>query len=784
MGNNINIPVNGKIRVYWDDKPENYTKEGRSRVKSYFANKYGVIKDKINVVFRPIKTGKNGELIRIGDSGIDNIMDITYQRELFKEWLKREEVSINFKHIINLDEKVNAAMDFEEVGTKHLRWSMNWLVVNNFLSFGNNEPIYYNKLNGLTVINSIPENQGGKTVFTIDALKFLFFGSTTKTDKNEEIFNTYSNENVVLVRGSIRIEDIDYLINRKIVRTPKRSGEGYTYRGSVIYSELTPDGEEIELKGEDGIKTTKKIEETIGSESDFELMVLATSDNLTDLINSKATERGKLLTKFIGLDPIEKKEKMVRELYNKFAKTMTANHYDITTLNTEIDELNDNSTALDKLNKGLDDGISAVNGEKETHNTLRDKLLSSKHNIDAKILSVDPIELQKEIDGLIAEGISAKTLIDEGDIEIKKIENIEYDEELDFTLTTEKNKLLVDIGKSNGDIKRLTDLNTQLKDSEFCPMCKQALKDVDHTDSINENKIQITKETKIRETKEGRLTVVNTELEAMSENKTTVNKRDKLELTRDRLEVKQGQLRNDIKAKKTTLKEYNLNLSVIESNKQIEASITWEDTELAKLKVKGDSLSDQLVDNQNTIINNNKSVTDKKELIDKITKEDKIEKVYKIYIDMVGKKGISKLILRSVLPIINSELHRLLSETCNFDVELNINDKNDVEFNITLDKVTRSLKSGSGFEKTASAIALRAVLGRITTLPTPNFISFDEVFGKVADINLDSVELLFKKMGEMYDNIFIITHNKIVRDWGNNILTVIKTDNISNLKGN
>jgi len=160
--NNNKIPVNGKIRVYWDDSPENYTREARSKVKTYFANKYGVAKDKVNVIFRPNRKNKDGELIKIGDSGIDNIMDVNYQRELFKEWLKREGVEINFKHIINLDDKVNAAVEFEESETKHLRWDLKWLVINNLLSFGDNEPIYFDKLKGMTIINSIPENQGGK----------------------------------------------------------------------------------------------------------------------------------------------------------------------------------------------------------------------------------------------------------------------------------------------------------------------------------------------------------------------------------------------------------------------------------------------------------------------------------------------------------------------------------------------------------------------------------------------------------------------------------------------
>ncbi len=151
---------------------------------------------------------------------------------------------------------------------------------------------------------------------------------------------------------------------------------------------------------------------------------------------------------------------------------------------------------------------------------------------------------------------------------------------------------------------------------------------------------------------------------------------------------------------------------------------------------------------------------------------------------MIGKRGISKLIMRSLLPIINAELQRLLNGTTNFDVELNINTKNDIEFNMVEDDIIKPLKSGSGFESTAAAIALRSVLSRITTLPVPNFITFDEIFGTVAEENLPAMEGLFKRVSEMYDLVFIITHNDLVKDWADNILTVTKTDHVSKINVN
>ena len=95
--------------------------------------------------------------------------------------------------------------------------------------------------------------------------------------------------------------------------------------------------------------------------------------------------------------------------------------------------------------------------------------------------------------------------------------------------------------------------------------------------------------------------------------------------------------------------------------------------------------------------------------------------------------------------------------------------------------MAKKLKSGSGLELTIASLALRCVLGRISTLPKPNVIVFDEVLGKVADVNLDYVKTFFDKIKTMYDIILFITHNPLAQDWADKIITVVKKDNISTL---
>jgi len=152
-----------------------------------------------------------------------------------------------------------------------------------------------------------------------------------------------------------------------------------------------------------------------------------------------------------------------------------------------------------------------------------------------------------------------------------------------------------------------------------------------------------------------------------------------------------------------------------------------------------------------------------------------------LYLEIYGKNGISKHIMKTMMPLINSELQRLLEDSSHFRLEVRINDKNEVEF-IMVDnntQVEKNIASGSGYERTIASLALRAVLSKICSLPKPNIIVFDEVFGKISNDNLDMVSEFFTKIKEYFEKIFVITHNPMVTNWADNVVKVRKEENIS-----
>jgi DNA repair exonuclease SbcCD ATPase subunit len=786
MGNSTDTTIispYSKIKVYWDDKPHNYSKEAKNRIKTYFATKYGVNKNNINVIYRPVKRNDKGDMVEITGAGLENVMDVNYQRALMKELIERDNKTVDFKRILALDERVNGELNIDLNNIQHKSWSIKWIMIDNFLSFGEQNYIPFGRLKGLTVVNSIPSNTGGKTTLTIDAIKFLLHGSTTKTDTNEQIFNSYSEKNELVVRGMVEIEGDETIIERKMRRTAKKGG-GWTVVNKVNYYKIQPDGEEEELNEEDAKQTTKKLKESIGSEKDFEMLVLATERNLDELIGLTTTESGKILTRLIGLEILEMKETIVRGMYNEFAKKKKSNEFDVITLSQEIDEHNEKILNYNDLESDLNDTLESTKKSLTDLTNQKDSLLNSKEKIDVKISELNPQSLETDIKTLIDKGIALSGKVTTLNSEIETIGKIEFDEDRHHELVKLGGKLNTDKALKEAEVNRLKKVVSELIAGGVCQSCNRKLDDVDNTTHIVKHELEIEKLNQEVKEVTNNITDLLKELETLNETKKIADLLSKKELDVDRLTVEMGGLRNDVVSKKNDLKKYKLNLEAIELNRSVDIAVSKINTDISVKEYKKDETIRNIERVQNDIKANFENVQNKTKLITTIKKEEEVDKIFKVYIELVGKKGVSKLVLRSVLPIINSELQRLLEDVVEFEIEIFINDKNDVQFLLIKDGVSKLLKSGSGLEKTAASLALRAVLGKLSTLPMPNFITFDEVLGKVAPDNLEKLKLLFDKIKDMYDIVFFITHNDVVKDWATNVVTVVKNNNLSKITFN
>jgi DNA repair exonuclease SbcCD ATPase subunit len=633
----------------------------------------------------------------------------------------------------------------------------------------------FEKCDGITVVESNPPNFGGKTVLTVDLLLFLFFNETTKTSKAEEVFNRFTDKNKVSVKGEIIIDGDEYIIVRHIERKKSKAGE-WNVKTELDFFKKLSDGSLQNFTGEQRRETEAFIKTSIGSKEDFLMTILTTATNLEDLIDSKPTARGQVLSRFMGLDFLKKKEEEGKEIYSDFSKSMMSNIYSSEKLKTDNEDYNSKIVGFNEENQQLQKDLINVQERIIKGQEYKDNLLKSKHNdIDKEISLLSPDKVILDITTLK----SQRQGVEKQFSEIKVVEPSSFYHEDEHDKVKEdyneeyKKKVEVD-----HKIKTIEDLKSSVDGGIKCEHCGINLmmasitqSKIAELDGYIKHKDQISELMQVLLGKEQSFVQLKKEFDEYEKNKLI---KEKYELSIESFDLK-------IKGLQEKLTKYNELQDKITSNEKIETQLIKAGLRLDDLDVEKSNTTKKINSNDYQIQTYKDKIEQNLKTIVKIGEEAEREKIYKIYLEIYGKNGVSKMIMKTMMPLINSELQRLLENSSHFRLEVNINDKNEVEF-LMIDnntQVEKLMASGSGYERTIASLALRAVLSKICSLPKPNIVVFDEVFGKISNDNLDMVSEFFTKIKEYFEKIFVITHNPLVTNWSDNVVKIRKEENIS-----
>jgi len=765
---------NPYIQVVWEDTPDNFTQERIKRVRSYFEKKY---KSKnVNVVTK-VKTDSDD--IQSVDVSM-NILDENFQKELIKKYLKVHGYEESLDEILNIDNLVEDKIASEKAEiTPFKKWYIKNIEFSNFLSFGDNQVLDFEKVKGITAVESNPPNFGGKTVLTVDLLLFLFFNTTTKTNKAEEIFNRFRDKDKVVVKGEIQIDGEDYVIVREVKRKLKRNKIDYTVSTSLEFFKKLADGSLQNFTGEQRRETEDFIKKSIGTMDDFLMTILTTSTNLEELIDSKPTARGQVLSRFLGLDSLKLKEDVAKEITSNYSKSMISNIYNIESLKEEIDIAN---MDIEQENKNIltyVDELNDVNSRIEKGQGYRDELIKKKHTgLDDELLRVNPDKLEVEIKEYGSKiGTTLKELSDINVVEPSKFYHEDEHDNVKNLLSDERIKMGTMSSKKD-------DIDEELKTFEGgleCQYCGIVLAKSTYNDNrkkelktLKEDLLVVTKNVEDLVIKEKSFVDLKKDFDQYERNKLI---KEKFEIQLETLELKKNGLSDKLKR----FKEVQLKL---EENKKIDETILKADMRLDVLTVERDGVNTKISDSKNNIKNREIKISENNNFITQIKEEEQRLRLYKIYLELFGKKGITKMIMRSMTPVINSELQRLLVDSAEFKLEVRISEKDEVEFwmidnNTGIEKL---MSSGSGYERSIASLALRAVLSKVCSLPKPNVVVFDEVFGKISNENLEMVSEFFHKIKDYFEKIFVITHNPLVSQWADSIVKINKSNNVSKVE--
>ena len=761
---------NPYIQVVWEDTPENFTQERIKSVKQYFQKKYN--STNINVITKVKTTEDTQQTIDVSV----NIMDKNYQKELIRTLLETKGQDQYYDQVMSIDSAVENKMLANEVEvTPFKRWYIKKIEFSNFLSYGENQVIDFDKCNGITVVESDPPNFGGKTVLTVDLLLFLFFNTTTKTQKAEEIFNRFTDSNKVSVRGDIIIDGEEYIIARQIERKKSKAGE-WNVKTELEFFKKLANGELQNFTGEQRRETENFMKTSIGSMDDFLMTIVTTASNLEDLLEAKPTARGQVLSRFLGLEFLKKKEETGKEIYSDFSKGMMSNVYnteslkqDNETSTEEIKRLKNEITDSDK--KIIDVDLRLQKGQ-----DYKDNLLKSKYtDIDQELIVLNPVKLQSDITDFENGSERIKTQIKEVKIvEPKEFYHEDKHDEIKDGMKTTNGELVL----AQNKVQEIEQLVKKFGDGIQCEHCGIKLmeaaltkKKIDELGDWETKVDKLSKKWKDLDSKEKSYTQLKKDFDEYERNKLI---KEKYEISLESNELKLSQV-------KDKLKRYEEVQDKIKKNNEVDAQLVKAGLRIDELIGEKRGYERIQATNQNQIENLQSRIEKNNGIILKIVEEFEKEKVYKIYTEIYGKNGISKMIMKTMMPLINSELQRLLQDSCFFNLEVRINDKNEVDF-IMIDNgtgVEKPMTAGSGYEKTIGALAIRAVLSKVCSLPKPNISVYDETWGKVSNDNLEMVGDFFIKLKDYFEKIFVISHNPLISNWSDNIVKINKIDNIS-----
>ena len=152
-------------------------------------------------------------------------------------------------------------------------------------------------------------------------------------------------------------------------------------------------------------------------------------------------------------------------------------------------------------------------------------------------------------------------------------------------------------------------------------------------------------------------------------------------------------------------------------------------------------------------------------------------KLYELITTAFSRKGVPSVIVSSQLPVINTEISKILTGIVDFTLELEVDEETDsMDVFINYGDSRRIIELGSGMEKMISSIAIRVALINVSTLPKTDMFIIDEGFGALDDTSIEACNRLLTSLKRYFRTIIVITHVDGVKDVADAILEITKNE--------
>ena len=718
----------------------------------------------------------------------ENLRDIDIQEELIDEYLKDYQVDDEtLEKVFELNRKYNKIVEDNEEVSRNINWKLKKFQFDNLFNYGEDNSVSFGELNGITGI--FGKNFSGKSS-VIDAVLWTLFNTTSKNErKNLNVIN--QNKEFGFGKIEIEIGNKSYSIERRAEKYVKKlkgeeTLEAKTDLNFEVYDQATD--ETRSLNGLTRNHTDANIRKHFGTLDDFSVSSLASQHGALSFIDEGSTRRKEIIAKFLDLEIFDKKFKMAREnsIDLKGAlKRLEDRNYDeeISHAELEYEQVSQNL-------KNHEQTCMTLEASQETLSGTCAEIQAAIDSIPAEIIDIVEIkekigQKENQITSLNLKINDDKTNLNFNQELYEKIINYLDEFELD-----KYNKTKEQIYEKEGEIERLDELLLTCKSDYDNISKKEKLlsgipcgAEYPGCKFIRDAHIAVARKPELVSEKSETLTLitqVNADLAALNPKEVTkkLDKYKEVELSKHDISSKIADLNLEIARNKNTIQTTEVDLEKLklqrdeyEENKEAIENLEQLVAQLNKCTYKIDQIKKQINTCNSETLELYKEVGSLEQKVISVN-EQKMEyqdlqreySAYDLLMQCMHANGIAYDIIKKKIPVINSEIAKVLANVVDFEVFFETN-KNKFDIFIKHPKHSeRPIEMASGAEKTMTAMALRLALLSVSSLPKSDLFILDEPGTALDEENMEGFIRILELIKMYFKNVLLISHLDSLKD--------------------
>jgi DNA repair exonuclease SbcCD ATPase subunit len=727
---------------------------------------------------------------------LSKIRDVSFQDELISEYLARN-FPVDQKTIdaaLEINRTLNRKLPVQEI-TRNVLWKPKLFQFSNMFSYGENNVIDFSKMGG--IVGLFSANASGKSSM-LEALAFCLFDKCAKAFKASHILNNQKDK--FSCELNFEINGVDYFIRK--VGTKKDDKVNV----KIDFWKSTPDGEIVDMKGEQRRDTSAVIRSYVGTYEDFMLTALSSQSNNANFVDLGQTERKDLLAQFMDVNVFDSLFEMGSDEikgYSALLKEFQKRNFEQEMLDVET-QLTTDKTQQSIVTLVRDSLIE----DKKRHNDAIIELAKKLVEIDTSIMDIDSLnnvkhqreelitKLKKEVADL-AEALAGKmsefNVLKEQTEKIsvkeleEKYEEFEKLENLAASVTAKRDELKI-------HVKHKLDKVNKLGELEYDPNCKYCMNNIFVKDAI-QTKQEISDdmiEAKKLSDEKARL---DSEIESRKsihdewddyQSKKTQMQQVKVEALqinskKSNLESRIVSFQNDLEKIEEKIVLYYHSKESIENNKKIEQQIKELKSKMTDVSAELERTEKELIKISSSILYLEKQKDSINRDIESFKEMEEKYVSYQYYLEAIKRDSIPYELISKAIPAIESEINNILNQIVDFTIMLDLDGKN-INAKIVYDENRYwPLELTSGMERFISGLAIRVALLSVSNLPRPTFLAIDEGFSSLDPDNASNLPVLLDYLKSQFEFVLTISHMDYMRDFVDISLDLKKVDDYSKI---